>query len=450
MNLLPELAGHDDAVCSCGKRHRIQTQTIRVGTDALKELPEALNVCGFRGRGLVISDANTCRAAGAEAARLLTGSGFDFQEFRFSGENVHADAAHLRELTDAAAKHGPSWMLAVGSGSINDLVKTAAHRSGIPYGVIATAASMDGYLSANAAIFENGIKKQYLNLTPPLAVIADSGILRSAPAGMTRAGLGDALGKLTSLTEWKLNHLLAEEFYCPIAAGLVEREVLALLAAADRADESSPAFFDALIRTLLVTGISMQMLGNSTPASAGEHYFSHALDTYGCAVRGNICASHGDQVALGTWKLLRLYEKLPVSFRPDRERYTRHISDWRKLGVELDETITGKMQNLKALTADLSTVFSSFELQSAVRAMLAHRPAIERVYRKFHLPVCAGMLGIPEEEAAFAWEHAVDMRKRFSLMDFMPGSETDVNPDRAQENNEDRHRRKETDDDRPE
>ena len=341
MNLLAAFPS-DTIHCSCGKIHKIQTRFVCVGNDELKNLPDIMKKSKLEGAGLLVYDCNTFEVAAREASDILGSCNIPCEKICFSGEHVHADAFHLKELQEAAQKYSPSWMIAVGSGSINDLVKLTAHRLSIPYLVIATSASMDGYLSANAAIFEDGIKKQYLNLNPPVAAIADTNVLYHAPREMTRAGLGDALGKFTSLTEWKLNHLLAGEFYCEQTAKLVEQEVQALLTAAD---QDSPQFFAALIKTLLITGTAMQMLGNSTPASAGEHYFSHALDTHSCAVTGDVYASHGDQVALGTWKLLKLYRALDQDhiIHPDPERYSNHIRHWQEFGIDFSEIINGKI-----------------------------------------------------------------------------------------------------------
>ena len=49
--------------------------------------------------------------------------------------------------------------MAVGSGSLNDIVKRAAHETGRPYLVVATAASMDGYTAFGAAITRDGYKQ---------------------------------------------------------------------------------------------------------------------------------------------------------------------------------------------------------------------------------------------------------------------------------------------------
>ena len=49
--------------------------------------------------------------------------------------------------------------VAVGSGTLNDIVKRAAHELERPYLCVATAASMDGYTAFGAAITKEGYKQ---------------------------------------------------------------------------------------------------------------------------------------------------------------------------------------------------------------------------------------------------------------------------------------------------
>ena len=50
------------------------------------------------------------------------------------------------------------YVLAVGSGTLNDMAKSVSFRRKIPCGVLATAASMDGYCSTGAALMKGGFK----------------------------------------------------------------------------------------------------------------------------------------------------------------------------------------------------------------------------------------------------------------------------------------------------
>ena len=94
------------------------------------------------------------------------------------------------------------YVLAVGSGTLNDMAKSVATRLHIPSGVLATAASMDGYCSKGAALMRGGFKVTD-EVCTPADILIDLEIVRNAPKLMTAAGFGDIIGKYTCLTDWK-------------------------------------------------------------------------------------------------------------------------------------------------------------------------------------------------------------------------------------------------------
>ena len=95
---------------------------------------------------LVVADDRTWAAAGKAVHESLVAAGVEVLEpMIFPGHPVlyaaleNCDIIHTR-LADSGALG-----VAVGSGTINDLVKLASGQLGQPYGVVGTAASMDGY-----------------------------------------------------------------------------------------------------------------------------------------------------------------------------------------------------------------------------------------------------------------------------------------------------------------
>src|SRR6202008_4909969 len=105
------------------------------------------------------------------------------------------------------ATAGADALIAVGSGTINDLCKFVAARDGKPYAVFGTAPSMNGYTSANAAIIVAGLKAS-LPTRPPVGVFLALSVLAAAPARMIRSGLGDCLCRPTAQADWLLSHAL--------------------------------------------------------------------------------------------------------------------------------------------------------------------------------------------------------------------------------------------------
>ena len=166
---------------------------------------EAELVASLRlGRRLaVVSDAITHEVMGARVERALaTVARIDSVVLP---RDTHADLATVDLVrTQSAAADA---LVAVGSGTINDLAKYAAARDAKPYAVFATAPSMNGYTSANAAITVSGHKKT-LPATLARGVFVDLAVLSAAPPRMIRAGLGDSLCRTTAQVDWLLSHRL--------------------------------------------------------------------------------------------------------------------------------------------------------------------------------------------------------------------------------------------------
>ena len=72
------------------------------------------------------------------------------------------------------------FIVGVGSGTINDIGKVIAKVTGLPYLIVGTAPSMDGYTSATSSVIGNGIKFS-LSTVCPTVVVADLEIMCKAP-----------------------------------------------------------------------------------------------------------------------------------------------------------------------------------------------------------------------------------------------------------------------------
>ena len=68
---------------------------------------------------------------------------------------------------------------------------------------VATAASMDGYTAFGASITAEGAKQTF-SCPAPLAVLADTNIIRKAPGIMTASGYADLFAKVTAGADWIL------------------------------------------------------------------------------------------------------------------------------------------------------------------------------------------------------------------------------------------------------
>lgn len=201
-----------------------------------------------------------------------------------------------------------NYVLAVGSGSLNDVCKLVGTTLNIPRGCYATAASMDGYLSKGSAIMKKGVKVTE-TVEMPNDVLIDLEVIANAPKIMTAAGFGDIIGKYTCLTDWKLSNVINGEEINEEAYALMEKARTECVESFNDLVKYDYNAVEKLMNALITAGISMAKCGNSRPASGSEHHMSHYLEM-DFVRRGERIPSHGIKVAIGTLISIELYNYL--------------------------------------------------------------------------------------------------------------------------------------------
>ena len=220
-----------------------------------------------------------------------------------------------------AAKNS-EYILAVGSGTLNDIAKYISSDLGIECGVLATAPSMDGYCSKGSALMIAGKKVTY-EVHMPSDVLIDLDIIRSAPKMMIAAGFGDIIGKYTCLTDWKLANIVNAEPIHEEAFAMMEEARAEVMESFEELTQYAEDAVAKLMNALIVAGTSMAICGNSRPASGSEHHQSHFLEMDFVRRRERI-PMHGIKVAIGTLISLTLYNYLKdnqVRFKGAEEVY---------------------------------------------------------------------------------------------------------------------------------
>lgn len=200
------------------------------------------------------------------------------------------------------------YVLAVGSGTLNDMAKSVATRRNIPSGVLATAPSMDGYCSKGSALMRGGYKVTD-EVNTPSDILIDLAIVCNAPKLMIAAGFGDIIGKYTCLTDWKMAQAVKGETVNEEAFALMEKARTACVDAFDGLTRYEDDAVAKLMDALITAGISMAICGNSRPASGSEHHQSHFLEM-DFVRRGEKIPMHGLKVAIGTLVSMELYRYL--------------------------------------------------------------------------------------------------------------------------------------------
>ena len=298
--------------CACGKSHKVDIQAIRVGSGVMQELPGILRDLGAS-HIFLVADNYTYEAAGRQVEQLLDQAGLAYHKRVFQTETPLVPNEYALGSVLAAMTSQDDMLLAVGSGTLNDVTKYVSARTGIPYVIAATAPSMDGYASTVAPTILDGFKTT-LPAVYPAAIVADVDILKDAPMPMLTAGFGDIIGKFTSLADWRLSHQLNGEYYCPEVAGVIEAAVETCAANAKALAQRGPQAIQAVTEALILSGLAMGMVGVSRPASGAEHQMAHYWEMDALR-RGEEHPLHGNAVGVGTVLAASLYE-MAVEYLP--------------------------------------------------------------------------------------------------------------------------------------
>ena len=270
------------------------------------------------GKWLLVADEITWKVAGEAVWTGLVSAGADIERYIVEpgpGETTPvADDAKVEALTEFLRRTRFSAAIAVGAGTVNDIVKMATTQADIPFAVVATAPSMNGYTSAIAALLSKGIKIT-APCRPAVTCLIDLDVMARAPYRMIASGLGDLMSKPVSNADWRLAYRLLGAEYATRVMDLIDAGGNLLEGVAPRLPGRDVEAIGNLCASLCVSGIAMALAGSSAPSSGGEHLISHYLDMTHFAW-DEPHDFHGCQVGVATVTTAALYERL-TAMSPD-------------------------------------------------------------------------------------------------------------------------------------
>jgi len=294
--------------CTCGNAHvEPRIETIEIHDEAIGNAAKYLKTKDFRHPVMVV-DANTVAAAGKRLAQLLTENHMSCTVVSLSpNENgdVLADEKAIVQVLLESPKDADVF-LAVGAGTIHDITRFVSFKLGVPFVAVPTAPSVDGFNSMGSPLIIKGIKTTY-QLQSPIAVFADLAVLKEAPLAMRAAGFGDMLAKFTSLLDWRFSHIMKDEPFCPLSYQITEHALQQCITHMDAIATGTKAGIYKLMESLIVSGLSMLLTGNSNSASGGEHHVSHVWEM--AAIKDNKKQQlHGAKVGVTSILIAQRYK----------------------------------------------------------------------------------------------------------------------------------------------
>lgn len=398
--------------CSCGRYHSCDIKYVAIDKGALSCLSD---ITKQYASVLLVADENTYAVAGEKTEVALVGKAV--RRVIFTGKTILIpDEVAIDRVMEGM--DGIDLIIGIGSGVIQDLCKYVSHTTGVPYYVVATAPSMDGYASTGAAMILGGMKVT-VSAKVPDAIIADTEVLKDAPMDMIQAGYGDIVGKYSALNDWRLSHAVNGEYFCQEIYDLTFEMVHKTLNLANGLVKRDEESIKVLMEALVIVGIAMSFAGSSRPASGSEHHLSHFFEITGI-VHGEDYFPHGIDVAYSTVITAGLREKLLTlpwpekQYRPSRGTYESEIN--RIYGSVADGCIA--LQDKVGLyEKDMLTVYKAKEQE--IRTILADMPSameIKAMLDAVGLDINSFYTLYSDEKIKNAIAYAKELKDRYTVL----------------------------------
>jgi len=404
--------------CECGRSHTIPIKCLIYAEDALERLPKVLGSF-VDGRSIVlVADRRTWDIVGRDAKETLEQTGWSASHI------IVPDAGGSSPVCDDTTC---DWLnerlpnadiaLAVGSGVINDLTKWSAFERDLPYAVLATAATMNGFTAANVAPAVKGIKT-IIGARPPLAVFAIPSVIVAAPFELTAAGLGDTIAKPVSTADWLLNHIFCDEYFCRYCSEMINELEPCYLDRPEEIKNRQPAAIEALFNALLYSGIAMTIVGTSAPASGGEHLLSHTLDMMS-SVDGVAHDLHGRQVGLGAIFASALYDHIFKIESPEHHPLPSDIDEsfWGNIAENVRQQYGQKKPAIRIIREKLRDRDTWRAFRDAAKQQVRRPREIKKCLETAGAAHTFADIGCSRERLLAAVLHMHEIRKRPNIVD---------------------------------
>lgn len=406
------------------------TKAALIGRGVLADSGELLVSRLGQGPFKLIADENTWEAAGVAVQDSLIAAGAALADpLIFPGRPVlHASRDNAETIREAM---GDAVPVAVGAGTLNDLVKLAAFDLGRDYACIGTAASMDGYTGSGAPMSRDGVKVT-LACRAPLVIVMDLDVAAAAPGHLTASGYGDLAAKIPGGADWILADVTGVEPIDQDVWRLVQSGVASAMATPDALAAGQPDAFQGLVSGLSLSGLAMQAYGGTRPASGAEHYFSHLWELAHLGEHDDPPLSHGAKVAIGSLAMCAFHQALLSRdlTRVDLDAAVAARQPWPEIEADIRRRFEGALAEHAVketrekylsgpdLAARLRPLVDGWETASArLRAQLLPVDELADRLRRAGAPSRPEDIGLTFQDVRDTFPRAMYYRSRYTALD---------------------------------
>ena len=415
--------------CLCGKIHSVEIENIIIGKGVITQLETVIK--SYEGKKVfIIADIHTFEVAGKKVEELLINK-FQVSKCIFQDERLIPDESKLGRLL-LEIPEDTSLIIAVGSGTINDISRFLSYKLHIPYVIVGTAPSMDGYASVVSPLIADGVKVTY-DAVYPLAIVADVDIMKEAPMHMLQAGLGDILGKYTALADWHISNILNGEYFCKEIEKLVLSTLKRCEEAAEGVKSRDDKTVESITQALILSGLAIGMVGASRPASGEEHHLSHCYEMIFMNRGETTRWLHGNNVGVGVGIIAYAYKyvknidineimKNGNYIHLDKNRWIQNITDvYSKSATNIISFKQGSINfNEEERKTNMNKIFSNWEhIKKICDECVPEPEKIINTLKKAGAICSPKELGLDKELFRKSFIAAKDIRNRYGILQLL-------------------------------
>lgn len=357
-----------------------ETKDIAFGDDVLKQTGPMFKKLYPNSKALVVADGNTFGAAGKEVVASLTGAGVEFaaDHYIFPGTpTLYGSYDNVEILREAIRPYENTVVVSLGGGTLNDIAKLASGELGREYINVCMAASVDGFASFGASISKEGFKITR-DCPAPAGLIMDIQTMIDAPYRLTATGYGDLIEKIPAGADWILADELGIEAIDPYTWSLVQGPLRDSLGDPQAISECEHDAIGKLGEGQIMSGLAMQALQSSRPASGAGHQFSHVWEMEGHGLDQEPPLSHGFKVGVGTVASLAIWEEfLKMDIADfDIERALSRAKTPEQVEARVRASLGERMQD-EAVKHSLGKLMSGQPLRERIELLQEKWPTIK-------------------------------------------------------------------------
>ncbi len=287
----------------------IVPRSIIIGKGILNKIPKIIRTQRYTQKSLILTGPKTQHIVGNEIQEILSQANIKSEIIIVKDSKLSTADKILEQITQI----GSNLIIAAGGGKIIDVGKYCSAKSSRKLEVISvpTSAPHDGI--ASPFIFLNNPTEVFIGESrPPIAIAADIEKILQHPDLVRNlaAGVGDTVGKLTSIWDWQYAWRIKSEKYSRFVGGVLANADTLFQSQFSEALADPERAIKVVLKALLIAGVLMGTSSDIRVGYGSEHMFSSALH----ALTPNANILHGERIAIGSLMMAHLqgqdYRKL--------------------------------------------------------------------------------------------------------------------------------------------